>query len=282
MKITLFLFLVSSVFLFNSCINEPEILTTSVDVLKMNTVNAEQALSISSNLAWNAKSSDKWCTLSDSVGKGDKDIKVLCKNNYDGLERKTTITINFGKQSKSINVYQSGGIVLLNENFDNNFNNWIAPLDSVSEKINNGMFNINNTGTYFQYFIGTKSLIKEYTGNYVIIMRYNHVLGTAPFGLTFANKDRNNFYLFLLQPQGWYFLNNIENGILTRIFNYPSNAVVVYNTICLLKTGSTCDIYVNDRKLNTFYLSAPHGSYVGFYSFPKSEVNVDYLKIIQI
>lgn len=282
MKNTLLFILTSVVFLLNSCVNEPEILTTSADILKLNTINGEQVFTISSDLNWSTKSSDNWCTLSDSVGKGNKDIKVVCKNNYDGQERQTTITINYGKQSKNIAVYQSGGIVLLNENFDNNSKNWIAPYDSVSEKINNGVFNINNIGTYYQYFIGTKSLIDEYTGNYIIIMRYNHVSGISPFGLTFASKDPHNYYLFLLQPQGWYFLGNMENDILTRIFNFPSNSVSVYNTICLVKYGNTCDIYVNDKKLNTFYLSAPHGSYVGFYSYPKSEVNVDYLKIIQI
>ena len=282
MKKVIFLALASFVCLLNSCMNEPEILTTSADILNMNTVNSDQSLSISSSSTWNAKSSDSWCSLSDSVGKGNKDIKVLCKNNYDGLDRKTKITINFGKQTKTIVVNQSGGQVLFDENFDNNDNNWIAPFDSVSEKINNGMFNINNTGKYYEYFIGTKSLIKDYTGNYMIIMKYNHVSGIAPFGLTFANKDKNNFYLFLLQPQGWYFLGNMENGLFTRIFNYPSASVVVYNTICLVKTGNTCDIYVNDKKLNTFYLTAPHGSYVGFYSCPQSEVNVDYLKVIQI
>lgn len=51
--------------------------------------------------------------------------------------------------------------------------------------------------------------------------------------------------------------------------------------ISMLKVGDSCDVYIDDSKIGGFELSNPSGSAVGFCSTPQTEINVDYLKVIQ-
>lgn len=283
MKKVLFISLASVVFMFYSCKNEPEvvILTTASDVLNLNPINGSQSLSISSNSAWTAKSSDSWCTLSDSTGTGNKEVVVLCSDNLSGLARETKITINSGDQSKSVVVKQTGGIVLLNENFSSNIMNWsIINNDSLSENINNGFYTIKNSCKVSAYFVGTKSIIPNFTGNYMITSKYNTVSGTQPFGLTFGFKDNQNFYRILIYPWGGYSITKRLNNVNTTVIS-GSMAFNNENTISLLKIEKNCDIYINDLKINSFDLSTPFGSSIGFYSCPQTEINIDNLKVVQ-
>lgn len=283
MKKVLFISLVSIACIFYSCKNEPEIviLTTTSDVLNLNPINGNQSLSISSNSVWSAKSSDSWCTLSDSTGTGNKEVVVLCKDNLSGLARETKITINSGNQSKSVVVKQTGGQVLLDENFSNNLMNWnIINNDSISENINNGFYVIKNSCKVGAYFVGTKSIISNFTGNYMITSKYYVVSGTQPFGLTFGYKDNQNFYRILIYPWGGYSitmrLNNVNTSIINGSITFKNE-----NTISLLKIGKNCDVYINDSKINSFDLSTPFGSYIGFYSCAQTEINIDNFKVVQ-
>ena len=266
-----------------SCKDEPVgiILTTSSDVLNLNPINGSQSLSITSNSAWTVSSPVKWFTLSDSTGTGNKSIVFLCQDNLSGKPREATISIQAGNQSKSMIVRQDGGKILIEESFNDNSMNWIIlNSDSLSENINNGVYIVKNTSRQNAYFVGTRSIITNYTGNYMITSKYNTVSGSQPFGLVFGFKDNLNFYRLLIYPWGAYTITKRLNG--TNISVLTGSVVFSKsNTIGLVKIGKNCDIYINDSKINNFDLSTPFGAYVGFYSCPQTEINIDYLKVVQ-
>jgi len=206
MKKVLFISLLSIACFFSGCKNEPEvvILTTTANVLNISPINGNESLSISSTTSWSAKSSDSWCLLSDIIGTGNKEIVVLCYDNLSGQEREAKITINSGDQSKSVVVKQTGGNIIFKEYFDDNSKNWAIRNDSLSENIMNGFYNVKNTSTTSSFFVGTRSIISNYNGNYLITMIYKQVSGSNPFGLTFANRNPENFYRILVYPNGYY------------------------------------------------------------------------------
>lgn len=282
MKKFLFLSLISIVTVFYSCNNEPvEVITTSSDALNVNPLNVSQSLTIGATSAWNAKSSDSWCTMSDSTGTTNKSILLTCQDNLTGLPRVATITIQANKLTKTVTVNQAGGTILLDESFADNSKDWIQQLDSVTNTISNGYFDIKNFGKYYNVYVGTKSLLSNYTGSYMISTDYKIISGTAPFGLTFGNKDSNNFYRLLLFPTGVLLISQKLNGVYTTILSVSTPYVKSENAVKLVKSGNNCSVYVNNYKIGFFDFSTPYGAYVGFYSCPQTEVTVDYLKINQ-
>ena len=101
MKKVLFLSLISLVTMFYSCSNEPvDVITTSSDALTVIPINGSRSLSIGATSAWTAKSSDSWCTLSDSTGTSNKTVIFTCQDNLTGLPRVATITIKANKQKQ--------------------------------------------------------------------------------------------------------------------------------------------------------------------------------------
>jgi hypothetical protein len=279
----LFISLVSLVTLFSGCSKEPDvvILTTSSDVLNVDPLNANVALTITANSGWTVKSPVSWCTLSDSIGNGNKSIVLLCADNTTGKSRETTISIQTGSLSKSVVVKQYGGLSLLEENFNDNGMSWNYVNDSISETINNGFFDIKNNCKYSAYFVGTRPMITNYTGNYMIMMDYNTISGSSPFGITFGLKDNQNFYRVLIYPQGIYSVTMRFNNVNTSILSGSSTVIKSENAISLVKIGKNCDLYINGSKIGTFDISTPYGSMIGFYSYPQTEVYVDYIKVVQ-
>jgi len=283
MKKILLISLVSLVTLFFGCTKEPDIitLTTSSDVLNADPLNASVSLTITANSNWTVKSPVSWCTLSDSIGNGNKSIVLLCTDNTTGKSREATISILTGSLSKSVVIKQYGGLSLLEENFNDNGMSWNYVNDSISETINNGFFDIKNICKYSAYFVGTRSMITNYTGNYMIMLDYNTISGTAPFGITCGFKDNQNFYRVYIYPQGSYLVSMRLNNVTTTIKSGTSSAIKSENEVRLVKVGKNCDIYINNTKVNSFDLSTPFGSMVGFYSCPQTEVYVDYIKVVQ-
>jgi hypothetical protein len=258
------------------------VLTTNSDVLTLNPLNGDQSLSINSNAAWKAKCADNWCSLSDTTGTGNLSIVVLCKDNLSGEERETKISINSGDQSKSIIVKQTGGQVLFQESFNDNSKGWAIRNDSLIENVKNGYYSIKNNATMSAFFVGTRSIINSYTGNYLITFSYNQISGTSAFGLTFANKDVNNFYRISIYPQDIYIISKRLNNVNSTILQGTSTTIESYNTVTLFKKGNNCDIIINGIKVNNFDLSTPLGSYVGFYSYPLTEIDLDEFKVVQL
>jgi hypothetical protein len=284
MKKTFLLAIVFFSLLIISCKKDIDVdtLTTNADLLTIKPIGGYQSLNVNSNVKWSAKSLDTWCTLSDTIGTGNKSLVVQCEDNISGINRETKILMTAGTQSKTMIVKQSGGTVLLDENFNDNIKNWsIIQNDTLSQTLVNGYYNVKNNCKSSPRFVGTKSLISNYSGNYMISFRYKYISGTSPFGLTFANKDKENFYRILAYPQGAYMISKRVANITTTLKSSPSLLFTNDNTIVLIKIGNFCDVYVNESKIDTFDLSTPFGSYVGFYSYPLTEVNIDCIKIVQ-
>jgi hypothetical protein len=244
-------------------------------------INSSQSLQINASSSWIVKNSNKWVTMSDSTGKGNKSIVLVCGDNYTGVSRTAKISIQEGNQSKTVIINQGGGEVIFNEDFKDNSFNWITPTDSVSNTISNSFYYIKSVAKYYSYLIGTKSLIPNYTGNYMISTDFKITLGTAPFGLTFGYRDVNNFYRILIFPAGGILVSQKINVNYTTILNTSISNYKIENTVSLVKIGIICTIYLNGQNVGAFNFSTPYGPYVGFYTVPQSEVLVDYLKINQ-
>jgi hypothetical protein len=282
MKKGLYLSLISIILAFYSCNNEPaEVLTTSSDALTVSPLTVSQSLAIEATSTWSAKSSDSWCTLSDSTGTGNTSILLTCQDNLTGLPREATITIQSNKLTKTVIVNQGGGTILLDESFADNSRGWTQQIDSVTNTVSNGFLNIKNIGKTINYYIGTKSLISKYAGNYMISTDYKIISGTAPFGFTFGNKDGNNFYRLLVYPSGSLLISQKLNGVYTTILNESTSTIKSENSVNLVKSDTNCVVYINGHKVGIFDFPTPFGPYVGFYSCPQSDVSVDYLKINQ-
>jgi hypothetical protein len=280
MKKILYLPFISIMALFCSCNNEAaDVITTSSDSLTVVALNGSRTLAIGATTIWSAKSSDNWCTLSDSTGQNNKSITLTCQNNISGIPREAKILIRANKQTKTVVVNQSAGTVLLDEGFANNSKSWTSQIDSVANAIGNGYFAIVNTGKYYSYFIGVKSLISEFTGSYIISTNYKIISGTAPFGLVFGAKDPQNYYRLLIFPLGGFTIYQVSNGIYTSLKNEATGFVNSENSVRIVKLQTNCSVYLNDHRIADFIYSTPYGPYVGFYSCPQTEVDVDYLKI---
>ena len=263
--------------LFYSCSDE---LSISTDAITMTALSSTHSLEITASSNWTAASSDSWLVLSDVSGKGKKSIVLTCKDNYTGATRTAKISIQEGTKSKTVLINQGGGDVLVNEEFMDNTMTWITTNDSVLNTINNSYFDIKSTAKYYSNFIGTKSIISNYTGNYMISTKFKIMSGDA-FGLTFGNKDANNFYRVLIFKTGGIAVSQKLNGVYSTVY---STAVTNYrdeNSLSLVKSGNQCTIYFNDLNMNKFNFSTPFGSYVGFYILPQTEVMAHYLKINQ-
>lgn len=266
----------------SSCKDEKVgILTTTTEVLNLKTLDDNQSLAISCSESWTAKSSESWCKVSDITGTGNKEVKVYGKNNFTGYSREATITISAGDKTKLVKVTQDVGKLLFEENFTENSRNWIYERDSLTESMSNGIFTIKNIGKAYAYFVGVKSILSDYTGNYMITMKYNHITGDRPFGLMFASKAQSNYYHIYFYSQGYYVVTKTQDGVTTKLIGTQTIAVNLNNIIYLIKNGNLCDVYVNDVKLTSFSLSTPFGSYAGMVSFPNSEIGVDYLRVIK-
>jgi hypothetical protein len=278
MKKPLFITFVSIISLFYSCTEE---LTTSTDVLSMTPVNSTQSLQINASSSWIAKSSNSWVTMSDSTGKGNKNIVLVCKDNITGVARTATISIQEGNQSKTVIINQGGGDLVLNEHFNDNTGNWTFTFDSIKNSINNSFFDIKSVAKRLSYNIDNKPLNTQYLGNYMISIDYKMIWGTAPFGLTFGDIDSNNLYRILIYQSGGIVVAQSLNGIYSTVLSTSITNYKNENTVNLVKVGTICTVYFNGLNVGTFTLSSPYGSYVGFVSCPQTEVLVDYLKINQ-
>lgn len=281
MKKVFFLSLLSISALFYSCNNEPVVnITSSSELLNLNALDGKQSLTISANSNWSAKSTDSWCTISDSTGTGSKELVVQTNDNLTGIARSTKITIKAGNQSKNVVINQSGGTIPFEDNFNDNSNSWIQDYDSITNTINNGYFDIKSKAKYYSYFVGTKPLIPSVFASYMITTKYKIISGFAPFGLTFGDKDSGNFYRILVYPQGGVLISKITNNVQATLINVGTKAITIENTISLVKNGENCTAYINDIKIGVFNY-VPFGFYVGFYSCPQTEINVDYIKVVQ-
>lgn len=276
MKKVLFITLVSTIFMFFSCTDE---LSISTDVVAMLAKNSTQSIEITASSNWVAKCSNKWVTMSDSTGKGNKSIDLTCKDNYSGAARTAQITIQEGKQTKTVIINQDGGEILLNEHFNDNSLNWIITNDSIKTTIANSYYSIRSDTKYYSNLVGTKSLIPFYAGDYMISTNYKITLGTGAFGLTFGFKDTSNFYRILVFQEGVIIVSQIANRNFLTIYNTVITNYQNENTLSLVKVGNNCTIYFNDLNMGKFNFSTPFGPYVGFYSTPQTTVMVDYLKI---
>ena len=280
-KIHLFIF---GIFILFSCKNENEvvILTTAEDVISFSAIDASSILSITSNSDWHITCDENWCHFSDSVGNGNVSLVLLCDNNLTITERETVLRIKAGDQSKSVVVKQKGGIVIFDENFVDNTNNWmLKSTDTLEYRIADDFYVLKNLTQLGAYFVGTKSLIPEYYGSYQISLRYVYISGYNPFGFTFANKNSENLYRFLATPTGSYSFTKREENVNTNFISSNSSAIGSDNTLRLIKIGTHCEMFVNDTLINTFELSTAFGSYVGFYLCAQTEVKVDFLNIIK-
>lgn len=278
MKSKLSISFVSIIFFFCSCTDE---LSTSTDAVTMSPLYSTQSLDITASSTWTATSSDSWAVISDMSGKGNKSVVLTCRDNYSGAARTARITIQEGKLSKTVLVNQGGGDVILYEDFKDNTMNWIMANDSVTTTINNSYLDIKSVAKYYNNYVGTKSLISNFTANYMISTDFKIIVGDNPFGLTFGNKDANNLYRILVFPAGGIIVYQKLNGTYTSIYNTTITNYKDENTLSLVKAGNTCTIYFNGLKMGQFDFSTPYGPYVGFYILPQSEVLVHYLKINQ-
>ena len=280
-------FAIFSLFLFSCKEDAPVVtpaseITTNSELLNIKTLDGYQSLAITSTKPWTASSAAKWCTLSDSVGTGNKSLVVQCENNLSGVNRQANITITAGDQSKTVVVKQSGGTVLLDENFNDNSKSWsVLQNDSMSFDVLDGFYKMTSGSKSYSYYVGSKSLISNYTGSYMITYKYKYVAGKNGFGFQFGKKDNDNYYILFLYPSGSYRVYKQQANVDTLLLSGTSTSVTYENSVTLLKNGSFCTLYVNDTKVDSFDFSMPFGAYVNFYLSPITQVNVDSYKIVQ-
>jgi len=217
--------------------------------------------------------------MSDSTGKGNNSIVLTCRDNYSGVARAAQITIQEGKQTKTVFVNQDGGEIMLNEHFIDNSLNWNISTDSIKATIGNSYYSIKSDAKFYSNFVGAKSLIPFYSGDYMISTKFNISFGTSPFGLAFGQKDSYNFYRIIVFQEGAIVVSQKLNGTYSTIYNTVITNYQNENTLSLVKVGNNCTIYFNDLNMGKFNYSTPFGPYVGFYSTPQTTVMIDYLKI---
>ncbi|HEY4786334.1 MAG TPA: BACON domain-containing protein [Bacteroidales bacterium] len=252
----------------------------SQSTLSLSVLNASTTLNLTSNVNWTITSDQQWCTLSDLAGNGNKGIVVSCEDNLTGVRRDAKLTIEGEGLSQSVVVQQTGGTVQLNDYFNDNTNNWYMSgvNDSMLYIITNGCFDFKNNCKNTTYAFAPKNVLSG-TDNFVVNISYSRVSGTGGFGVSVGGSDWNNLYRIILYKNAYY-VEKRDNGTYSTMI-YPVSCSLNStgnNNLRLVKINSSCDIYINDIKVNSFSIS-PYGGIVAYYLMVQTEINVDMMRI---
>lgn len=177
--------------------------------------------------------------------------------------------------------------VLWSDDFNsNNKNDW----STINNE--NAQLEIRNGKYYFEHkrnsagWSTTKKISIDTDKDFKIDSRILKINGpkTAGFGFTFGRKDSKNQFIFTINSQGSYSIDEYTDGKFKSIKKWTKSSHIkqgnyATNTLTIKKERGYLKFYVNDRYLTLFTYKPFKGSRFGFIVYENQKIAVDDLKI---
>jgi hypothetical protein len=253
-----------------SQIGEVKMNISSDSILSVAPTNATASFTLDANVDWTITSDQTWCKVSESTGNGDYKLNVTCTNDTLETDRQAILTITGGGLTKHVTVNQSGGVMLLEDDFSVDAQTWIINetvngADSIIKVITNGYYEIDNQRTtmipgfrktdgYTSADYGRTSLLvlNSAADNFIFEAGIRFVSGNEVFGLFVGGNGTYSFY---------------------------EDPVVGNYVVRIMRVGRYYYRFVNGVFVSTSNIVNSYGQYLGFVVLPGSKIQVDYVKI---
>jgi len=176
--------------------------------------------------------------------------------------------------------------ILFYENFDNNDNNWFAGSENnMFSSISKGYLsfgNFSNTGSLAQW--RTFYLNSENDFNIEVSVKQNSGLTQNQFGIIWGATGWDNLYCFNIVSNGYYNIFKIEDGEYKEIKKLKQVTSILpkyyFNKLNILYKNDTSYFFINDSLVFQKKNLKMFGPQMGIFIDGKTEIKVDYLKII--
>ncbi len=173
--------------------------------------------------------------------------------------------------------------VIFEENFKDNFNNWVA-FDDLSGliKIKNNSYSIEPKNS--PALIARQEVKIDPSRDFSISSStvWNSGISNNVFGLSWGGSDSKNFHVFGITADGIYGYEINSSDVWSRpIARTPSIYINKKgnNKIEIKKVGSIIKFYINENKVNEAKFEPFFGDKVGFYVSSKQQIIFNNLKI---
>lgn len=175
------------------------------------------------------------------------------------------------------------------DDFSDNSNKWAVKSSSdASMYVSSGNYHFSHKRTK-GYWLSHRgfSKINPYR-DWEIEVKIQHKSGVNDYGygLTFARKDNDNEYHFLIAANGYYKIKKQINDKSSNPKDWTKSSYVntgsySYNTLRVKRSGSTWSFYVNGNFVHSMSAASWPGKRVGFVVYNKQAIKVDYIKVKQ-
>ena len=184
------------------------------------------------------------------------------------------------------NTTTTNGNMIMNEDFTSNKNNWAESSD------NSAVLEVKNNRYYFEHkrnsggWSSTKVITIDDTKDFEIESRILKISGISNngFGFVFGRKDSNNQFVFTINSNGSYSIDQYKDGKFTALKDWTKSSYInkgnyAYNTLKIKKERGFIKFYVNDRYL-TLYTHKPFmGNRLGFVIYKNQKIGITNLKV---
>ena len=194
------------------------------------------------------------------------------------LDNKSTITTNTTTTNNKS--------VIFEDNFSSNKNNW------STTNTNEVDLEVRNNRYYFEHkradkgWSSTKVIDIDTNKDFEIEARILKISGIRNngFGFTFGRKNSNNQYIFSINSNGSYSIDQYKDGKYTAIKDWTKSSHIktgnyAYNTLKIKKERGFTKFYVNDRYL-TLHTHKPFmGKRIGFIVYNNQKIAITDFKV---
>ena len=170
------------------------------------------------------------------------------------------------------------------ETFDNNNQNWPFTKNDADYDLHleNGHMALDARTTAIQTFKKVEQLNAEL--DYAIYARFIFINGTSEgwMGIRFnMNEDANKYCSFVYNNAKGFMVTE-SNGKKYEVFRESKSTVVTaydYNTLTILKTGTTYKFLINDKQVHEMKIKDHFGPMVGVMTNSNMKILVDELQV---
>jgi hypothetical protein len=171
------------------------------------------------------------------------------------------------------------------ETFDDNHQGWPflgAASDQNIIQLENGHLGMDGRSTAIQTFKKVNELNAEL--DYTIYARFIFINGTSEgwMGIRFnMNEEANKYYSFVYNNAKG-FLISTSNGKKYEVLRESKSAVVVaydYNTLTIIKTGTTYKFLINDKQVHEAKIKDHFGPLIGVMTNQNMKMLVDEVQV---
>ena len=183
----------------------------------------------------------------------------------------------------------NGGSTIFKDEFNNNSNNWsLSSNENMQTMLENGKYYFEHKRTTAGW--NTTQTVKIDTSkDFKIETKIQKISGVDNYGygLLFGRKDNDNQYIFAITSNGYYAIDNYENGTNNSVKKWTTTPFInkgnnAYNTLKVVKEGGFLKFYINDRYLTLISYKELQGTNIGYVVYNQQKIAVDDVEVSYI